>query len=433
MEISLPRGVNDLDPADAMLMEKLVSTVSGIFRRFGFYPISTPSIENTATLNAKAYGDEPTGEIFLLKDGDEGLRFDFTVPLARYMAMNKDLPLPFKRYQIGSIWRRDEPQKMRHREFIQADVDIVGSTSIESDAEVIAAAATALESLGLSDYQIQINSRKIMNAILESFGLPSEKHVAAIRAIDKLQKRGADFVSSELASLGIAQSKAAELLGFLGMPGSNEEKLDKIEASIAKSKEEIANMRRLISLLKLYNIAAEIKVEPSLARGLDYYTGSVFEFIVKRNGEQLPSICGGGRYDNLIGIYSKRSLPAVGITVGISRILDILGGSGGIATYSKVFVAYIGDENADYALGIANTLRSMNFNVDFEVMGRSISKQLEYANALKIRFVIIVGNIEKGAGKVKLKDMLTGKEEALTVNDAAEVIKSAGEDAKELI
>ena len=424
MEIALPRGVRDYNPSEAMLLERSIEKVESVFRRFGFYPIDTPSIESTAILNAKAYGEESTGEMYLLKDGDEGLRFDFTVPLARYMAMNKDVPLPFKRYQIGKVWRRDEPQKMRHREFIQADVDIVGSTSVESEAEVIAAAATALESLGMRDYTVFINSRKIIDAVLESFGIPKEKSIGVIRAIDKLQKQGHEGVVSQIASLGIEQRKADEVLNFLEMEGKNDEKLDKMESSIAQSKEEVSKIRKLISLLSLYGLAAKLKVDLTLARGLDYYTGTIFEFAVMQGNQQLPSICGGGRYDNLVGIYSKKNIPAVGITVGISRIIDLMEGGIGERTYAKAFVAYIDGANAEYALSVANKMRAFGINTDFEVMGRSIAKQLEYVNALKIRFAIIIGDIERNAGKVKLRDMLTGKEETLTLEEAVEAIKA---------
>ncbi|MEM3208761.1 MAG: ATP phosphoribosyltransferase regulatory subunit, partial [Candidatus Micrarchaeaceae archaeon] len=251
MEFQLPRGTRDFKPKEAILLNEIIRKISETYVRFGFYPIETPSIESTSTLNAKAYGEESTKEIFLIQDSDAGLRYDLTVPLSRYFALNKDMPLPFKRFQIGRIWRREEPQKMREREFIQADVDIVGSTSVSSDAEVIAAPAAALNALGI-DYKIHINSRVLANGMLSIFGIEDQKKPAALRIIDKLEKISIDDAKAQLVALGIAQNKAEELLSFI--TSEEENKIQKLIAQDPSLKRESDKLGKLLSILKLYGI-----------------------------------------------------------------------------------------------------------------------------------------------------------------------------------
>jgi histidyl-tRNA synthetase len=422
LQISTPRGVRDFSPSEAISLRYIAGVVEEVFKRFGFYPIETPAIENLSVLNAKAYGDESTKEIYKIDGEDAGLRYDFTVPLARYVASNKDIPLPFKRYQTGAIWRRDEPQRMRYREFLQADLDIVGSSEPESDAEVIAAPAIAIEELGISDYTLLLNSRSILRGILEFFKVPADKQVPVVRAIDKLQKLGREATSQQLAALGLVAESCDGLLGFLETKGDNEEKLEKLCASVASAKPEAERMKDLLKMLGAYGLRGKVVVDFSLARGIDYYTGFVWEFVVEENGKRLPSFCSGGRYDGLIGLYSDRSVPATGSSIGISRVFDIIGGSSPTRTLAKVFIAYVG-ENRDYAMSVARSLRGEGVYTDINCVRRSLSKQLEHASSLKVRYVAILGDAERSANKLKLRDMLSGEEEMLGVDEAAEKLK----------
>jgi len=422
VEPSLPRGMRDFNTAEAIARREVLAVVEEIFRRFGFSPIETPALENLNVLYAKTYGEESGKEIFKIEGEDAALRYDFTVPLARFIAMNKDTPLPFKRYQIGPIWRKDEPQRMRYREFLQADIDIVGSSELISDAEVIAVAAQILDELGISGYKILINDRIILNGILSFFGIPNEKSLQAIRLIDKLSKIGNEEVIKGLVGLGIKQENATSLIEFIIKEEGNDEKLNRIEANIGL-KEEVNKLRELIRLVRLYKAKGDLVVDLSLARGFDYYTSFVWEFIVyDENKKRLPSIAGGGRYDNLIGIFLNQQIPATGISIGIDRIMNVIGSSTDRKSYARVYVASLGNV-LDYSLYLANALRGAGINTDINMTKRNIAKQLEYANAMRFRYVAIVGEREQSSNKLKLRDMVSGNEELLDIDEAIKVIK----------
>lgn len=422
MPVSQPRGVRDFGPSQAIARKRIVAVIEETFKRFGFSPLETPAIENMEVLNAKAYGEDASKQIYQIQDDDSALRFDLTIPMARYVASNGSIPLPFKRYQIGQTWRRDEPQKMRYREFTQADVDIVGAAGIESDAEVMAATALALEELGFTDYKILLNNRIVLDKILSTFGVGAEKQPAAIRAIDKISKIGRQETIKQLTDVVKEDRSSEKIIGFLVEAGTNAEKLERIAAEVG-AKDEAESMRALLELVRSYNIQGELVFDPSLARGLDYYTSYVWEFVVFGNGKQLPTIAGGGRYDNLIGLYGKKSLPAVGSSLGIDRIFDVIEQKVESGTYSDVFVAVIGDENYGYALSIANALRAKGVYTDINATKRNISKQLEYANALKFKYAAIIGAQEKNAKKLKLRDLVSGDEVLLAVDEAIEKIR----------
>jgi len=422
VEPSLPRGMRDFNTAEAIARREVLAVVEETFKRFGFSPIETPALENLNVLYAKTYGEESGKEIFKIEGEDAALRYDFTVPLARFIAMNKDTPLPFKRYQIGSIWRKDEPQRMRYREFLQVDIDIVGSSELISDAEVIAVAAQILDELSISGYKILINDRIILNGILSFFGIPSEKSLQAIRLIDKLPKIGNEEVIKGLVGLGIKQENATSLIEFIIKEEGNDEKLNRIEANIGL-KEEVNKLRELIRLVRLYKAKGDLIVDLSLARGFDYYTSLVWEFIVyDENGKRLPSIAGGGRYDNLIGIFLNQQIPATGISIGIDRIMNVIGSSTERKSYARVYVATVGNV-LDYSLYVANALRGAGINTDINMTKRNIAKQLEYANAMRFRYVAIVGEREQSSNKLKLRDMVSGNEELLDIDEAIKVIK----------
>ncbi len=417
MTLSLPRGTTDLGPADAITLKGICAVVEEVYKRFGFYPIETPAIELMETLNVKAYGEDSKNEIYVIEGGEEGLRYDFTVPLARFIAMNKDLQMPFKRYQIGRIWRMDEPQKMRHREFLQADLDVIGSADVSSDAEVIAATAIALEMIGVEAYTLLINSRIFLNAILNMFKIPEDKHGAVIRCIDKMEKIGAMETSAQITKLGVENKAAQALIDFLKTKNDNAELLNTLKIQLPEIKPEIERMEELLLLLARHGIRGKITVDLSLARGFDYYTGAVWEFVAYAQGERLPTLASGGRYDRLIGIYAKKELPAVGSSVGISRVFDALKNGSVTRTYAKVYLAPIKKDNLAYAINIATALRSAGIYVDMNLTQRNIAKQMEYANSLRIPFVAIVGNMEMEANKIKLRNMQTGEEAMLTAEE----------------
>ena len=407
---SLPRGTSDFAPEDAILLKETIEKIENIYRLYGFYPLETPAIELMETLTSKAYGEENSKELFVIEGGTEGLRYDLTVPLARYISMNKDTVLPFKRYQIGTVWRMDEPQKMRYREFFQADIDIIGNAEITAEVELITATCRALNIIDIKNFDILINSRVVLGGILDSFGVKPELHISIMRIIDKLPKIGKEETKRQIIASGITDSNATELLELVLSDVENEEKLAILSKKLNDCKAEISNLSKLIELLKKQDIKNKIIVDLSLARGMDYYTGIIWEFIVTENDKRLPTIASGGRYDKLIGNYLKRDIPAVGSSIGITRVFPLLKNKK-IRTYAKTYVIYIGKENSEYALGIADILRKNNISTDMNLLERGITKQLDYANALKIPYVLIAGNIERTANKVKLRDMSSGKED----------------------
>ncbi len=423
MPVSQPRGVRDFSPSEAISRKWAIDVIEEVYKRFGFYPIDTPALETIEVLNAKAYGEETTKNIFKIADDDSALRFDLTVPLARYMAMNKDMPLPFKRYQIGYAWRRDEPQKMRYREFVQADVDIVGGEKIYSDAEVIAATALAIEELGIRNYRILLNSRKLLEKILDNFGVDQKKSAEAISVIDKLAKIGEEECVSQLNKIVGDDRVASKIIEFIQSESGNDKKIEELSANIKNAKEETEETNLLLSLLEQYGIVDKVKIDLSLARGFAYYTGFVWEFVVVEGDKQLPSIAGGGRYDNLLELYTKKSLPAVGSSIGLDRIMDVLKEKPLIRTYAKLFVAYIGEENAPPALSLANKARSAGIYTDLNITKRNITKQLEYANSLKFKYVAIIGKQEMAMKKVKLRNLISGNEDMLSIDEVLDIVK----------
>ncbi len=423
MPIELLRGMRDYGPGEAIRLREITSKVEDVFRRFGFYPIETPSLESTETLNAKAYGREAEKEMYTLDDGKSGLIYDLTVPLARYVSMNKGLGLPFKRYQIAKAWRRDEPQRMRSRELIQADIDIVGSAEPTSEAEAIAATAIALEGVGVTDYTILISSRVILNAIMEIFKVPEDKRTGVMITIDKLGKISREKALEQISESGVGEKQAEALLNFINEEMENAKKLQKIKNDAPSVTAESDRLSSIISLLGNYGINGAVKVDFSLARGLGYYTGTVWELVAEKDGKRLPTIAAGGRYDGLIGIYSKTPMPAVGSSIGLSRVYEVVDIGEAINTYATVYVANIGQENVEYALKAANTMRSNGIRVDLNLTARNISKQLEYANAMRIKYVAIVGGREKEQNMIRLRDMGDGSEELLSIEDVLKKLK----------
>ncbi len=419
-EIPFPRGVKDLMPNEALFRNELIKKVEGIYQRFGFINIDTPSFEHIDVLAAKGgIGDEGGKQIYEIKDENAALRYDHTVSLARYLAMHQSLPMPFKRYYIGKAWRKEEPQKNRYREFTQADVDIVGGESAISDAEVIAAVATAFDEIGV-EYKIRLNSREILNAFLNAIGIEKAKHTGIMRIIDKYDRIGIDGISKELEKEEVGKSEMDQIISFISKQGTNEEKIE-FAKSVTKDEKCVKELSDTLQLLPLYKIRGDIAVDLAIVRGIDYYTGIVMEFA---SADMKASICGGGRYDNLIGVYKGKSYPAVGISMGIDRIMDLLDyKSSERSTYAKAFVAYVKEGNRTRAIEVAELLRANSINADLNLSKRNLANQLSYADALKLKYAIIIGDAEEKAGKVKLRNLVSGEEALLTIDEAIEELR----------
>ncbi len=384
------RGMRDFEPGDMIVREKIIEIAKSVFERYGFDPLETPSIERTEILTGKYGEDEKL--IWRFKDlggRDVALRYDLTVPLARFVAKKKRLPLPFKRYQIGRVWRYDNPQHGRYREFWQCDIDTVGSKDVYSDAEIINVIDKSLKKMGIEDFIIRVNSRKVSDEILKSCGVPDEKTFLALRAIDKMDKIGADGVREELTKAGLDADKILDILT---------RKIDDIPLSDSTMNE----INALVDYLNKMNV--RYKIDLSVVRGLDYYTGTVFEAAVR--GSDVGSISGGGRYGNLIGIFLGQNIPAVGGSLGIERINDIL--SHTKKTKKDVLLIPVGIEKKD-VLDVAERLRK-KYNVDISIKS-STNKSLQYAKSVGINKICFVGKKELSERKVLIKDFDGGEEE----------------------
>ena len=415
-DLPIARGVRDLLPNAALFKNEAIKRIEKVFQSFGFLTIDTPYIESLKVLKAKGGIGDEAKLIFELKDEDLGLRYDQTVSLARYITMHQELPLPFKRYAIGKVWRREEPQHLRYREISQADVDIIGGDPILAEAEVMATAAKALEELGF-EYNIALNSRKLMNSVLEGFGVKRDNFMDVMRSIDKLEKIGKDKMTELLTGYGIERDVVSRIDGLMSVGTTNLEKLDYVE-SIIKDKSITDELRKLLGLLEEYKLKGNIIIDFSVVRGLDYYTGVVFEY-QDASGKAKEAFCGGGRYDNLIGIYGGKNIPAVGVAMGLDRILYLLGYESSIKhTYARLFVINVKENNYKYALGVANWFRSMGVPTDMNIASRNISNQLSYANSMHFGYAAIIGDVEERAGVIKLRNLSSGDESSISKEEA---------------
>ena len=424
MKLQNAKGVRDINPEEMILRQKITGKLKKVFEKYGYNPLETPIVERYDVLSVKyGAGDESEAakEIFQFKDQGKrnlGLRFELTLSMCRYIAMNPNTKMPFKRYEIGRVYR-DGPIKLgRTREFYQCDVDIVGTNEVIADAEIIKLVIDVFKELGLDAY-IEVNNRKLLNGILEYADVKKEKRMPTIIILDKLKKIGVKGVNEELKQLGVKESslkkinkifKAKENLTQLRKLIKNNEGVDELEELFSYfSKKELENV--------IFNI--------SLARGLSYYTGIVFEGFLRKS-EVTSSICGGGRYDDLIGLLlqSKEKIPATGISFGLVPIMEAmkLTKIKTKKTVTNVFVIPIGNTK-NKALQITQALRKANINVEIDLIGRGISKNLNYANIMKIPYVIFVGEKELKQKKVKLRDMKSGKEKMLAVQQVSKYIK----------
>ena len=427
----MAKGTRDFPPEDKIIREELITSLKEVFESYGYSPLETPSIERLDTLTAKfAAGTESDAakEIFKLTDQGNrelGLRFDLTVPFSRFVALNPNLKMPFKRYEIGRVFR-DGPIKLgRYREFWQCDVDIAGAASVKAEAELLLLALEALKKLKLDAY-IEVNNRKLLFGLMDYCEIPAGKRETVIITIDKLAKYGEDVVRKELVDKYVDKHSIDKLLEVFTARGLNEEILERVSASINSDigREGLKELKELFEYLKFVE-HGKIVLNIALARGLAYYTGSVFEGFIK-NSKVTSSICGGGRYDNMIGMYASnnRQYPAVGISFGLEPITDALKLNLQELKKTVAELYIIPIQTFKESLVIATTLREAGLNVDLDLMDKGISKNLDYANTLKIPFVAFIGETELKEQKIKLKNMIDGSEKLLTLDEVYDVVSN---------
>ena len=433
MSVHLAKGTRDHLPEKMNQRLYVISVLREVFQRYGFEPLETPAFERIETLMGK-YGDEGEQLIFkILKRGeggkrgevDQALRYDLTVPLARVIAMNPALRMPFKRYQIQPVWRADRPQRGRFREFVQCDVDTVGTTSMLADAECVAVLHDSLVALGFESFTIRINHRAILSACVAHAGL-ADRETSVLVAIDKLDKIGVDGVRAELKSFGVSDDAFETLWSLFSVRGPGA--LDHLEALLGETATQaIGELRTMLDAAAEMGVVLDrVLVDPTLARGLGYYTGPVFEAEVTE--PKIGSISGGGRYDGLVGIFSKREVPAVGLSLGLDRlvvVMEELGLFPDLRSAAKVLVTVYSEELQADAIRTASSLRQAGIPTQL-VLDRvgKIGKQFKQADQAGIPWVIVVGPDDVTAGTVSLKNLSTGDQDNLSLIRAIERIRS---------
>ncbi len=448
---SIPKGTRDFGPEEMAKRNYIFNTIKEVYALYGFQQIETPSMETLQTLMGK-YGDEGDKLLFkVLNSGDyfkgitddelrernplklqtkfceKGLRYDLTVPFARYVVMHREeLQLPFKRYQIQPVWRADRPQKGRYREFYQCDADVVGSDSLINEVELMQIVDTVFQRLGIR-VLIKINNRKILTGIAEVIG-EADKIVDITVAIDKLDKIGLENVNEELRNDGISEEAITKLQPIIAMQGSNDEKLDIIAQLLQTSEvglKGVEETRFILNTMKAVGLNSEIELDLTLARGLNYYTGAIFE--VKALDTQIGSITGGGRYDNLTGIFGMPGLSGVGISFGADRIYDVLNTldlypKEAVSATQLLFINF-GEKETAYCLPIVGKARQAGIRTEMYPDKAKMKKQMSYADAKHISFVAMAGDDEMAAGKVTLKNMVTGEQQLMTADELVAAIK----------
>lgn len=448
----LPKGTRDFGPSEMAKRNYILETIRDTFKLFGFQQLETPAMENLSTLTGK-YGDEGDQLLFkILNSGDflkevvpqdvtegtvvvlpkvaeKGLRYDLTVPFARYVVMNRnDLVFPFKRFQIQPVWRADRPQKGRYREFYQCDADVVGTDSLICEAEILIMIKRVFAQFGLQDYTVKINNRKILTGISEVIG-EAGKEQDLCTAIDKLDKIGWDKVKEELTQRGFDDESISKLSPIVNQQHiDNGNTLEFYSSFLASSKTGLKGLQELMEVFGLLDALGEsqefISVDPMLARGLSYYTGAIFE--VKVNNVSIGSVSGGGRYDNLTGVFGLPDVSGVGFSFGVDRIYDVLEELGlftsVICSSSKVLVAYFGEEEKLYGLKILQELRNKKIPAEIYPEAAKIKKQFTYADKKNIPFVIIIGSEEMKTGKLTLKNMVSGFQNTIGLEQIVDLL-----------
>ncbi|WP_028982310.1 histidine--tRNA ligase [Sporocytophaga myxococcoides] len=454
---SIPKGTRDFGPEKMAKRNYIFSTIKEVFTRFGFLPLETPSMENISVLTGK-YGDEGDQLIFKILNSrlyeaknkeelksefdkslekninsdvltEKALRYDLTVPFARYVVMNRnEITFPFKRYQIQPVWRADRPQKGRYREFYQCDADIVGTDSLLCEAEIVLMVHEVFKKLKIENFALKINNRKILSGITEIIGKPGCETDFCV-AIDKLDKIGIEGVLKELREKDFDEKSVELLLPILHLQGGSKEKLEamreilKNSPSGLKGIEEINTVLEKVDLMGLTNSSLEFDL--TLARGLSYYTGAIFE--VKAIGVQIGSISGGGRYDNLTGVFGLPGVSGVGISFGVDRIYDVMEELNLFPeehlNSTKILLCYFDEKGQQFGLPLLTKLRAECINSEIYPEVAKIKKQLDYANKKQVTFVGIIGDEEIKTGKVAIKNMLSGEQESLNIDEIIAKLK----------
>ena len=447
----IPKGTRDFSPVEMAKRNYIFDTIREVYALYGFQQIETPAMENLSTLMGK-YGEEGDKLLFKIQNSgdyfkgltdeellsrnaaklaskfcEKGLRYDLTVPFARYVVMHREeLALPFKRYQIQPVWRADRPQKGRYREFYQCDADVVGSDSLLNEVELMQIVDTVFTRFGIR-VCIKINNRKILSGIAEIIG-EADKIVDITVAIDKLDKIGLDNVNAELASKGISQEAIEKLQPIILLSGTNVEKLATLKEVLATSEVGLKGVEEsefILQTLQTLGLKDEVELDLTLARGLNYYTGAIFE--VKALDVQIGSITGGGRYDNLTGIFGMPGISGVGISFGADRIFDVLNQLDlypkEAVTGTRVLFVNFGDAEMAYSLPLLARLRAAGISAEIYPDSAKMKKQMAYANAKAVPFVVIVGENEMAEGKVMLKNMTTGEQRLLTGEELVEALQ----------
>jgi histidyl-tRNA synthetase len=452
------RGMRDFLPADVRKREYVIGVIKEVYERYGFEPLETPAVENIETLLGK-YGEEGNQLIFkILKRGehektgeaDLALRYDLTVPLARVVAQyQNELPKFFKRYQIQPVWRADRPARGRFREFYQCDVDVLGSKSMVVETELIAAASDALVALGFNDFVIRVNHRQVLAGILDQAGVAPDKHADALIALDKMDKAGAEGVARELNARGIIGEAAVKLMRFfeglagaeraagfadLGEPGTertafNADVLGRLVEFIGAHEDGssgVDELRQLLQFAKAGGVEKRIKLDPTLARGLSYYTGAIIEINV---ADLAGSLGGGGRYDNLVGMFLGKDVPACGFSLGLERIIVVMSEremfpAELVSSPADVMVAIWNEDSVGESLVLATELRSAGLRVDLYPEADKMGKQFKYASARGIPFVAIVGDEERARGEVAIKDLRSGEQQSVKRDQVANALQN---------
>lgn len=451
MKPSIPRGTRDFGPAQMVKRNFIFDTIKQVFQRYGFQPIETPTLENLSVLMGK-YGEEGDQLLFkvlnsgdfskdlnsegltegykktTLKIAEKGLRYDLTVPFARYVVMNRgELTFPFKRYQLQPVWRADRPQKGRYREFYQCDADVVGTDSLLCEAEIVLMIHEVLQGLGIQDFTVKINNRKVLSAIAEVIGAPGQEGPLCV-AIDKLDKIGKEKVEAELLERGFSVASIEKLQPIFELSNSNTDAFAHLRAWLAASEmgtQGLDELQKVWDLVKGFGLTDQhMQFDVTLARGLSYYTGAIFE--VKANGVQIGSISGGGRYDNLTGTFGVAGLSGVGISFGVDRIYDVMDElklfPESSFTTTKVLFTNFDTQSEAYSLPLLRQLRQAGISAEMYPDAAKLKKQLDYADRKGIPFVILIGSDEMQTGLLTLKNMQTGEQQKLNFEACANLL-----------
>ena len=447
VKCSIPKGTRDFLPTEMARRNYIFDTIRSVFRAFAFEPIETPSLENLSTLMGK-YGEEGDKLLFkVLNSGDfmegvdfqqdyhkvapqicdRGLRYDLTVPFARFVVQHRDqFQFPFRRYQLQPVWRADRPQKGRYREFYQCDADMIGSTSLLNELELVQMIDMVFGKLGIN-VTVKINNRKVLAGIAEMIGAP-EKIVDITVAIDKLDKIGLDNVRGELAERGLTPDQITALDPVFALTGSADEKitaLEKMFATVEVGQKGAEELKELFGMVQASRLHSVVELDLTLARGLNYYTGAIFE--VKANDVQIGSICGGGRYDNLTGIFGMPDVSGVGISFGADRIYDVLTELNafpeGLEQAARVMFINFGPAEQSACIGIAARMRAEGISALIYPDASKMKKQMDYANRKAVPYVAFVGESEMKNGTVTLKNMSDGTQQTLTVDQLIELLR----------